>query len=237
MKTTFFVVVLLAIIWFFLFKKSPASKKSLGLIDNDRIYDTSAPYFLKTLGHFKKNWQIIRDEADYVHKNGPLLDIGRVYNEWKNTDSSKFIGEYGWIKAWKTPTSTEYNQNWLNYGLFHGGHWFEKNIKYCPKTYQMLYQIKDYINIAGFSLMKPSSRIDRHRDSTGKKTNSLGYHLGLIVPDPQKCVLYVDDYPIQEENGKEIIFDSNFEHYAVNETPNDRIILYIDFKIPPPTTT
>jgi len=206
------------------------------VIDNDRFYD------IKQFAIFNKirsQWKNIAIEAQNVYSNAPISEsIKRDYGQWKNLDndfSKKVINNYGWIKAWSDPNNNrkkDGNDKWLNYGLYHYGKWFEENTKKCPITYSLLNEIKDHINIAGFSLMKGISKIDKHKDTTGKSTNSLAYHLGLIVPDPpNSCILNVDGYEISQKNGQDIIFDSNYEHYAKNDSSYDRIILYIDFKL------
>jgi beta-hydroxylase len=124
----------------------------------------------------------------------------------------------------------------LNYGLLYDGVEFKENILQCPQTYKMLEKIKDKINIAGFSYMKGKSMIQKHTDSTGIMYDSLAFHLGLIIPEPHStCQLIISDgykkYSYIERPGGTVIFDGTYEHYAYNQSSEDRVILYIDFKI------
>jgi aspartyl/asparaginyl beta-hydroxylase (cupin superfamily) len=207
------------------------------VIDNDRFYDTKQ---FEIFNKIRSEWKNIANEAMNVYKMAPLSQtIKRDYGQWKELDNefeNKVINNYGWIKAWSDPNTKKNNNDgndkWLNYGFYHYGKWFEENAKKCPITFSLLNEIKDRINIAGFSLMKGISKIDKHTDTTGKSTNSLAYHLGLVVPEPpNSCILNVDGYEISQKNGQDIIFDSNYEHYAMNDSSYDRIILYIDFKL------
>lgn len=74
--------------------------------------------------------------------------------------------------------------------------------------------------------MKPGCILPKHID------NNVGYqvaHLGLIVPSD--CYLYVNDEPFQELNNGVIIFSDTNEHYAYNKSEENRVILYILYKI------
>jgi len=202
------------------------------IYDNDIYYD---PANFHSFDNLQLNYLKIKDEAMHVYKNTPVLDISRKYDDWKYLSDDYINGlknKLGWIGSWKKVESDEKNDKWLNYGLFYYGHWFDENIKLCPNTYKLLKEIEPKLNIVGFSLMKANSKIPPHVDTTGKNTNSLTYHLGLIVPNPTgSCELTVKGLNVAEENGKSIIFDSNYEHSATNDSNYDRIILYIDFKI------
>jgi len=210
-------------------------------IDGDRFYNVDDVRF-GLFENIRRKWSDIKAEAMAVWLEAPVSEsIKRDYVQWKELDeaySSNIRSHYGWIKAWSNSNTDTNdmdksgNAKWLNYGLFHNGDWFEQNATKCPITAKLLAEIRDRINIAGFSLMKGVSRIEKHTDTTGKSTNSLAYHLGLVVPDPpNSCILNVDGMDIAQQEGSSIVFDSNFEHYAVNDSAFDRIILYVDFKL------
>jgi hypothetical protein len=62
--------------------------------------------------------------------------------------------------------------------------------------------------------------------------------MGLIIPKIKnscKLVLYNDKtnqyYYKKEKEGEIIIADTNYKHYAYNLSNEDRVILYIDFKL------
>ena len=179
------------------------------------------------------NWMAIRDEAVNAMKTIPILQQhSRSYDEWVQADDAirSRMDAHGWIAAWQEGVQGS-NQEWLNYGITFKGEFFPKNIQCCPMLHKCLEPISDKINICGFSWMRPMSRINLHTDTTGLAYGSLAYHLGLIVPSTVRdaCKLVVGNVAAVEEEGKVIIFDSSYPHYAENNNVEDRIILYIDF--------
>jgi len=204
------------------------------------------PLKYKFLKELQKNWKIIQLEAVDMMLNAPKLNISRTINDWY--DSKKYIEQikdkYGWIRSWSynqediiEEQTSECNYEWLNYGLMYFGEEFTENIKYCPKTYEMLNKIKSHINICGFSWMYGGCILQPHTDITGIQSGSLAMHLGLDIPCPENSCRLVIKNPnneytyINEENGKMFIFDATYEHYAYNLSNTNRIILYMDFKI------
>jgi aspartyl/asparaginyl beta-hydroxylase (cupin superfamily) len=96
----------------------------------------------------------------------------------------------------------------------------------CPNTIKILESIKG-INIAGFSLANKDCVIPPHTDATGPSFGTLAYHLCLTG----ESTLVVNNQKIIQSPSKVIIFNPEYEHYLYNHTDNDRIILYIDFKM------
>lgn len=203
----------------------------------------------KAFKELKESWKYIKKEAKYVLDNAPKLDIYRNYEDWHNSEEyvNKIKNEYGWIRSWKykdgnpvtsrdTKNDKKGNHNWLNYGLFYFGDNFNKNIDKCPITFKILNKIKDRINICGFSYMMGNTTIEIHSDETGPSNNSMAMHLGLIIPknsETCKLIMKIKDnfYYETEEEGKFVIFDATNDHYAYNQSNEDRVVLYIDFKL------
>ena len=209
-------------------------------IENDIFYDVKDYPAFKEM---KKHWKDIKKEAENVLKNSPKLDISRDYEDWHNSEEyvNKIKNEHGWIKSWKYKDGSavqdgDGNHSWLNYGLLYFGTFFTENTKSCPITTKILEKIKDKINICGFSYLMGNTTIEIHSDETGPENNSMAMHLGLIVPkNPETCRLIMkigDDYCYEnEQEGKFIVFDATNEHYAYNQSNEDRVVLYIDFKV------
>lgn len=212
-------------------------------VDNEVFFN---PHKYKFLSKLKKNWKTIQKEAIDVMNNSPKLEISRTIDDWY--DANQYINniknKYGWIRSWTydpeqdvSAQVQEGNYEWLNYGLLYFGEEFGENIKYCPETFKLLMEIKDHINICGFSWMLGGSLLLPHKDITGLSSGSLAYHLGLKIPKPEKsCCMVIknssNEYMyMEEQEGKIFIFDATNEHYAYNQTNEDRLILYIDFKI------
>jgi beta-hydroxylase len=212
-------------------------------IDSKVFFNHKKFKFFKNL---KKSWKIIRDEALDVMQYSPKLNISRTIEDWHNASNyfEMIQNKEGWIRSWSyEPEGSVENQTkdgnyeWLNYGLFYFGKEFTNNIKKCPKTYKLINKIKKHINICGFSWMLGGCLLQPHTDITGLTSGSLAMHLGLHVPKPNdSCRLIIKNndneyFYMNEENGKMYIFDATWEHYAYNLSNQDRLVLYIDFKI------
>lgn len=209
-------------------------------IDNNLFYNAQKFSIFKEM---KTHWKDIKKEAENVLKNAPRLDISRNYEDWHNSEEyvNKIKNEYGWIRSWKykdgeAQTDGDGNHNWLNFGLLYFDNFFIENTKVCPITTGILEKIKDKINICGFSYIMGNTTIEIHNDETGPSNNSMAAHLGLICPkNTETCRLIMkveDDYYYKDEQeGKFIVFDATNYHYAYNQSNEDRVVLYIDFKI------
>jgi len=166
----------------------------------------------------------------------PIHNIYRSSEVWNNSVNKKkaedFLNKHqhiqGWMPAW-APGSSGANYQWLNFPLVAVGHDFKNNLALCPKLAGLINKYKDSINICGFSLLKPGAILKTHTDTTGLAYGTMAYHLGLIVPE--KCNLIVDGIETLQKEGQSIIFDSTYPHSAKNDSAEDRVILYIDFKI------
>lgn len=207
------------------------------------------PKKFKFFRELQKNWLIIRNEAMNIMLKSPKLNISRTIYDWYSSKSyfESIKNKHGWIRSWKYNNdninddifdeNNKGNYEWLNFGLLYFGNEFIENVKQCPKTFEFVNKIKQHINICGFSWMHGGCILLPHTDETGLINDSLAMHIGLDIPKPNNsCKLVIKNEEgefiyINEENGKIIVFDATFEHYAYNLTNQDRLILYIDFKI------
>lgn len=164
----------------------------------------------------KNRWEEIAKEAVNVLINTPVNDIDRKYN----CDKNKFIQFKGWVRGWTN------DKNWLNYGFFFEEEKINWNSDQCPITFSLLNNLKTKYKIilAGYSLLKPFSNIPKHRDSL---RGDLAIHLPLYVPEPEKCILGVNDKIHHHTPGNIIYFDDSNTHFAQNNSKYNRIILYI----------
>lgn len=119
-----------------------------------------------------------------------------------------------------------YTNLWLVYGLFAMGSKLKDNCKACPETVKVLEQIPD-MTTAGFSCLLPGTHIKPHEGFTKMV---LRCHLGLKVPEPEKCALKVSGVEGRWREGKCLIFDDTNTHEAWNFGQSPRIVLLIDFK-------
>ncbi len=152
-------------------------------------------------------WEEIREEAKH------LLDMGliRASDQYNDAGFNSFF-KTGWKRFYL---------KW--YGTNH-----PSAEELCPKTVALLRTIPS-VKAAMFAALPPGGRLVRHRDPYA---GSLRYHLGLITPNDDKCFIDVDGEKYSWRDGKSIIFDETFIHYAENATDKDRIILFCDLERP-----
>jgi beta-hydroxylase len=105
-----------------------------------------------------------------------------------------------------------------------------KNEAYFPQTIELLNTLPNVVNVF-FSRMGPHSSITPHY---GYQKGFLRYHLGLVIPEGQRCYLEVDGVKYHWKVGEGVVFDDMFLHAAVNPTDEMRVILFIDFYRPLP---
>lgn len=165
-----------------------------------------ASYFpeLKLL---RDNWETIRDEAAKLYQEGYI----------KASDKYDDIG-----------FNSFFRKGWKRFYL----KWYQDPIdsakSLCPKTLSLIQQIPN-LNAAMFTLLPKNSYLSKHRDPYA---GSLRYHLGLITPNSTDCSIFVDGEPYYWQDGKDVIFDETYLHYAENNTDQDRIILFCDIQRP-----
>jgi beta-hydroxylase len=119
---------------------------------------------------------------------------------------------------------------WQVYGLFGfpGGEVLAESAARCPYTTDLIARHVPAHGAAGFSLLKPHSRIHPHRGYAG---SFLRCHLPLSVPQGD-CALRVENEVRTWTPGECLVFDDRVEHEAWNLTPEPRIVLLLDF-VPP----
>ncbi len=125
-----------------------------------------------------------------------------------------------------------YGEGWKVFGLFNFPHGapIPENIRRCPHTASLVQQHIPTHGAAGYSILRPRTRIQPHQ---GYQGDFLRCHLGLKVP-PGDCALRVQDEVRHWEAGKAIIFDDRPIHEAWNLTDAERVVLLLDFVPPKP---
>ena len=104
---------------------------------------------------------------------------------------------------------------------------------FFPETMKLLKPIKD-ISMISFSRMDGNTHIDRH---LGYQSNVYRVVYGISIPAPGKSTLHVINNKgsfdrVEMAEGKAIIFDDSKEHYAENNSDQERIVLLFDFLQP-----
>ena len=153
------------------------------------------------------NWQTIRDEA--LH----LTDQGHIRGTTTNNDASfnSFI-----------------KQGWKRFYLKWYGEPLASAEALCPQTVALLKSIPS-VKAAMFALLPPGSKLNPHRDPFA---GSLRYHLGLITPNSRNCRIFVDGEEHAWGDGKDVVFDETYVHWAENTSGQTRVILFADVERP-----
>ncbi|MFL9877973.1 lipid A hydroxylase LpxO [Herbaspirillum rhizosphaerae] len=154
-----------------------------------------------------ENWETIKAEA--VN----LQNISKIKAAEKNDDA----GFNSFFKA-----------GWKRFYL----KWYDASHpsaeQFCPKTVEILRQIP-CVKAAMFAELAPGGTLNPHRDPYA---GSLRYHLGLVTPNDDRCFIEVDGQRYSWRDGKSVVFDETFIHWAQNGADTNRIILFCDVERP-----
>ncbi len=171
--------------------------------------------------------------------NKPLVDIAYFPELGKVTDNWETIRDEAWTlyKAGKIRPSPRYDDAGFN-SFFKNGwgrfylRWYRDFLpsarSECPKTVEILAGVP-IVRGAMFALLPPGAKLGLHRDPYA---GSLRYHLGLITPNSEQCRIHIDDQAYHWRDGEAVVFDETYLHQAVNDTDQDRIILFCDVERP-----
>jgi len=120
-----------------------------------------------------------------------------------------------------------YGEGWKVYGLydFPHGRPLAQNAGRCPLTAGLVERHVPRHGAAGFSVLRPRTRIQPHRGYAGEY---LRCHLGLKVPGGE-CGLTVGGETRRWREGEVLVFDDRVEHAAWNDHEEERVVLLLDF--------
>jgi hypothetical protein len=196
------------------------------ILKDKLFYNTNDTPFirLKILEH---NYKMIISEIPHFDIN--KVTVKRDQNEWIDKETkmvsinilNKITKSNTWIEGWKNDESPWYNYPLIVNGIEMGN---------CPKTIQLLKMCGLKINIAGFTLLLPKTKLKVHNDpNTGISSNSAAFNMILSGTD---CNLYIKDknnfIKHTHEIGKAVIFNSEIDHYPDNNGTTNRYLLYMD---------
>jgi len=182
------------------------------------FFDPAGFAFAATL---QSRWRLIRQEL--LELDAPLLDLHRIGDV--DLHAETLLRNNGWTRSWQVD-STEPNADWLTYGLSYGGIQPDGASRKTPATSRLLGRLRG-CKVAAFSLLRAGSFIGPHAhpELAGK---FLTLHLGLDLL-PGRSYLCCGSETREETQGGLIIFDSGRQHFAVNMSTRDRVILYMEF--------
>lgn len=99
-----------------------------------------------------------------------------------------------------------------------------ENQQRCAGTWEVLEQVPGLYS-AMFSVLEPRQRLALH---TGPTKGIYRVHLGMIVPDRDRCWLEVGGEVRHWDEGGLMVFDEGYPHRAVNDTDERRVALVLD---------
>lgn len=187
------------------------------------------------LEKISKNWEVIKKEFDELNAGiMPVDRRGKEHDEVIEEIMSRLDQgeEYGWVLGWgDDDDSDQGNPNWLQYGLAIAGTTLPYARNHMPKTCELLDGIKG-IKVCALSTLKAHSFLHTHNHPELTEEGLLQFHV-TIDADSQgshSSYLNVNGEFSQNINGKAIVFDGSFNHFALNASERDRTILYMEFE-------
>ncbi|NNC38465.1 MAG: aspartyl/asparaginyl beta-hydroxylase domain-containing protein [Acidimicrobiales bacterium] len=120
-------------------------------------------------------------------------------------------------------------ESWKKVSLVANREENQENLAACPVTASLLKKIPGYpiFRDAMFSILEPGGVITPHRDYGNL---FLTMHFGLIIPP--SGYMEVANMQRNWQAGKALVFDSSYNHQAVNDSDQSRVILLVDFLNP-----
>lgn len=165
------------------------------------------PGYLKGLEALEQNWEIIRDEAQR------LVEMEKIRAADKNDDAA---------------FNSFFKAGWKRFYL----KWYEAEhpsaAVLCPQTVRILRGIAP-VKAAMFAVLPPGGKLNPHRDPFA---GSLRYHLGLTTPNDDRCFIEVDGERYSWRDGRSVVFDETYIHWAENASDQMRTILFCDLERP-----
>lgn len=123
------------------------------------------------------------------------------------------------------------DDKWKMFFLKAGKIRFDKNCEQFPETMKILDAEKNIVS-AYFSVIGPQKMLMPHE---GPWCGILRIHLGIDIPTGGSgCTLVVKEQEYKWKEGECVVFDDTYEHFAVNATSKDRVVLFLDFMRPLP---
>jgi aspartate beta-hydroxylase len=123
--------------------------------------------------------------------------------------------------------------HWAWYSYVQKGERLAEFALHCPQTAEAMEAIPDFMPKVGrmpfpyafFSVMAGKTRIEPHFGPTNTR---LRVHVPLQVPEDGQARLVVAGQELRWKEGEPIVFDDSYEHAAVNDSPDQRVVLLFD---------
>lgn len=117
------------------------------------------------------------------------------------------------------------DDRWKTFFLYGYGFRADTNCARCPETARLVAAVPG-MTTAFFSILSPHKHIGAHR---GPYKGVLRYHLALKIPEPASaCGIDVGGQVARWQEGRSLVFDDSYEHFAWNDTDDIRVVLFMD---------
>ncbi|MGH9123297.1 MAG: aspartyl/asparaginyl beta-hydroxylase domain-containing protein [Acidimicrobiales bacterium] len=117
------------------------------------------------------------------------------------------------------------DDKWKTFFFFGYGFRSDANCARCPETAKLLGEVPG-LTTAFFSILSPHKKIPAHR---GPWRGVVRCHLALKIPEPaDDCGISVGGQVAHWVEGKSLVFDDGYEHFAWNDTDGVRVVLFMD---------
>lgn len=116
------------------------------------------------------------------------------------------------------------DDRWRTFFLMASGHAFPDSMAMCPDTTRAIRAIPG-AHTAFFSILMPGRTIPLHR---GPFCGCIRAHLGVVVPEPESCGIYVHSEEGRWREGGVLLLDDSYMHMAWNRGTLPRAVLIVD---------
>lgn len=116
------------------------------------------------------------------------------------------------------------DEKWKTYFFYGFGKRSPASCARCPHTAAVLSRIPNLVT-AFFSILAPGKHVPRHR---GVYKGVVRAHLGLKVPDPERCRMEIDGTTVHWREGRAFLFDDTYQHEVWNDSDEERVVLLLD---------
>lgn len=168
------------------------------------------------------------DSPDWI--DSLLNEIEAIQLEWKNYKETFGIGT-SIDELSKDQFDLNHDKKWKAIFLYGYSFYNTNEIVHFPRTVDFIRKHEKSITLTMFSTTVPSKHIPAHQ---GNNHGVLRLQIGLDIPNPEKCVLRVEDKKVNLKEKEIFIFDDTFEHELKNDSDANRTVLIIDYYKPLP---
>jgi Aspartyl/Asparaginyl beta-hydroxylase len=195
--------------------------------DRQAFYDLSD---FPRLAAIADAWPVLHQE--YRGLNVPIMPIhrqgkshGQVTQEVIRHMAAGNV--YGWILGW-SPTGV--NRNWMQYGLIAGGQAVPWAARAMPETVRMLAATKG-VHTAALSLLAKNTLLSTHTHPELARQGLLQMHVTLTELETGNYAYFNVAGEFRHYTSRNaFVFDGSNDHFAVNASSVDRVILYMEFE-------